>query len=392
MCPSLPKHLNKKALVLLSLVLVIIVLSSYLLTANFNTNTQPKLDFYYGVEIAYGDYNDFTAVIDEVKNYTNLVIFGLPEITKNQTLLNMSCDYAYNAGLHFIVLLTNTSQYANWVGYTPAQWVTSAMQKYDDKFLAVYRWDEPGGDQIDHSKYQEVKVAQNYTDAATQYVNVLKEPVQYYKNTGIPVLTADYVLYWFDYKVGYDTVLAEFGWNNSREQQIALVRGAARANDKDWGAIVTWEYSKEPYIKNETSLYNDLVIAYDNGAKYAAVFSYPKLTTAKYGILTQEHLDAIKNFSYYVAHNAPSNADGKNVKTAYVLPTDYGFGFRYPLDSIWGLWGSDTTTQRIYNDVDNLIGQSGTNFDIVCDYPTLLQDAKGRYDTLMYWNGTRINP
>ena len=167
MRPSLPKHLNKKAVVVLSLVLVIVVLLSFLLMANFNTNTPAKREFYFGVEIAYGDYSDFTAVIDEVKNYTNLVIFGLPEMTKNQTLLNMTCDYAYNSGLHFIVLLTNTSQYSHWVGYTPAQWAVSAKEKYGDKFLAVYRWDEPGGDQIDHSKYQEVKAAQNYTDAAT---------------------------------------------------------------------------------------------------------------------------------------------------------------------------------------------------------------------------------
>ncbi|GEM_PF-6841283 len=67
MSPSVPKHVNKKVLVLLTAVLVVIVLSSFLLTVNFNSDTQPKRDFYYGVEIAYGDYGDFTAVVDEVK-------------------------------------------------------------------------------------------------------------------------------------------------------------------------------------------------------------------------------------------------------------------------------------------------------------------------------------
>ena len=89
--------------------------------------------------------------------------------------------------------------------------------------------------------------------------------------------------------------------------------------------------------------------------------------------------------------NAPSNADYKNVKTAYVLPTDYGFGFRTPVDSVWGLWGGDNQTQKIYNDVNSLIQQKSANFDVVCDYPALLSDAKGHYDTLIYWNGTRIN-
>lgn len=139
-------------------------------------------------------------------------------------------------------------------------------------------------------------------------------------------------------------------------------------------------------------MYNDLVLAYNNGAKYAVVFDYPKIATAKYGILLQDHLEAIKNFSNYVANNASSNADYKNIKTAYVLPEDYGFGFRNPLDSVWGLWGSDTQTQQIYKAVDTLIRQQGTNFDIVYDYPMLTTDAKGRYNTLIYWNGTQITP
>ena len=375
---------------LTALILALIILSSCLLTANINTNTVPKREFYVGVEVAYGDLGDLKALVTEVKNYTNLVVLGLPEFSINRTLLDESCDYIYNSGLSFIVLFTNITQYTDWQEITPAQWVTDAMEKYGDKFLAVYRWDEPGGDQIDHSRYQEVKNASSYTEAAQSYVDVLKEHVQYYQNTGQTVLTADYVLHWFDYKVGYDAVLAEFGWNNSREQQIALVRGAARAYDKDWGAMVTWTYSEPPYIASGPELYNDLVLAYNNGAKYAVVFSYPQ--TALHGILGQEHLDALKDFWNYSHANEPANADYKNVKTAYVLPADYGFGFRSASDSIWGLWSADSQTHNIYSDVDNLIRQKGANFDIVCDYPTLTTDAKGRYEELIFWNGTRINP
>jgi len=388
------RHSTKKWVAPVAILLILMTVCGAILIFNFNGDpSSPQREFYVGVEIAYGDYSDFTAVVDEVKDYTNLVVFGLPEMTKNQTLLNMTCDYAYNAGLHFIVLLTNTSQYADWVGYTPAEWVTSAMQKYGDKFLAVYRWDEPGGDQLDNSKYQEVKSAANYTDAANQYVNVLREHVDYYKNVGAPVVTADYCFYWFDYKVGYDAVFAEFGWNNSREQQIAQVRGAARANDKDWGAIVTWDYGNytgSPFIESGPKLYNDLLLAYNNGAKYAVVFDYPQIPTAKYGILGQEHLDALKQFWTYINQNAPTNADYKSVKTAYVLPTDYAFGFRNPTDSVWGLWRGDATSQKIYSDVENLIAQHGAGFDIVCDYTNLMADAKDRYILLIFWNGTQV--
>ncbi|MGD6807843.1 MAG: hypothetical protein ACQCN4_12905 [Candidatus Bathyarchaeia archaeon] len=387
------KRLTKKWVAPIALILILIAATSAALALNFNGDVAAsQREFYVGVEIAYGNYTDFTAVVDEVKNYTNLVVFGLPEMTKNQTLLNMTCDYAYNSGLHFIVLLTNTSQYADWVGYTPAEWVASAMQKYGDKFLAVYRWDEPGGDQLDNSKYQEVKSATDYTDAANQYVNVLREHVDYYKNIGAKVVTADYCFYWFDYKVGYDAVFAEFGWNNSREQQIAQVRGAARANNKDWGAIVTWDYGDypgSPYIESGPELYDDLLLAYNNGAKYAVVFNYPQIATAKYGILGQEHLDALQQFWNYIGSNQPADPDYKNADVAYVLPADYAFGFRRPTDSVWGLWGGDATSQKIYSDVEDLIAQHGAGFDIVCDYPNLLADAKDRYNLLIFWNGTQ---
>ena len=382
------KWLNKKA-IFLAIIVLIVVLFSSLLIVNFNTDVPNKREFYVGVEVAYGDYGDLTSLVDEVKNYTNLVVLGLPEVSINQTLLNMSCDYIYNSGLHFIVLFTNISEYESWQDYTPAQWVTNAMGKYGGKFLAVYRWDEPGGDQLDRSKYQEVKNASDYVDAAAQYINVLSEPIQYFKNTGQTVLTSDYGLYWFDYDAGYDLVLAEFGWNNSREQQVALCRGAARAHDKDWGAMITWTFNQEPYLEPET-MYDDLVFAYNNGAKYAVVFSYPQI--AAHGTLDQEHLNKLKNFWTYISRNGPTNAEYEKIKIAYVLPSNYGFGFRNPQDSIWGLWSGDNQTQKIYNEVNDLIEQYGTNFDILCDYSKLITDTHNHYNALIYWNGTTINP
>ena len=37
-------------------------------------------------------------------------------------------------------------------------------------------------------------------------------------------------------------MFAELGWNNSVAEQIALVKGAARLQDKEWGAMITWKY------------------------------------------------------------------------------------------------------------------------------------------------------
>ena len=51
----------------------------------------------------------------------------------------------------------------------------------------------------------------------------------------LKLFTADYALYWFTYQGGYDVILAEFGWNHSRPLNIALARGAATMQDKEWG-------------------------------------------------------------------------------------------------------------------------------------------------------------
>ena len=41
-------------------------------------------------------------------------------------------------------------------------------------------------------------------------------------------------------------MLTELGWNASVAQQIAQVKGAARLQDKEWGAMITWKYNECP--------------------------------------------------------------------------------------------------------------------------------------------------
>jgi hypothetical protein len=383
---------NRKIIASILLVAIIVTAVTFTISSKPADSTT---DFYLGVEVAYGNFDDLKALVSEVKNYTNLVVLGLPEVSINRTLLDQSCDYIYQSDLHFIVLFTKLSQYQNWTDSTPAQWVTSAKEKYGDKFLAVYRWDEAGGDQLDRSKYQEVLNASNYADAAQKYTAVLNPEIKYYQNAGQNVLTADYGLYWFDYQAGYDTVLAEFGWNNSREQQIASVRGAARTFDRDWGAMITWDYtnySGSPFLESGTEMYNDLLLAYNQGAKYAVIFNYPKIDSAQYGTLRTEHLTALKQFWDYSQTHGRLDDQYKNTKVAYVMPENYGFGFRSATDTIWGLWSADSQTASIYNDVHGLIRQHGANFDIIHDNATLLADVGHRYETLIFWNGTTITP
>jgi hypothetical protein len=77
-------------------------------------------------------------------------------------------------------------------------------------------------------------------------------------------------------------------------------------------------------------------------------------------------------------------------KTAYVLPKDYGFGFRNPTDKIWGLWEADNKSAQIYKDATELLAQYGTNLDIVYETRIDNQPINLPYQKLIYWNGTTI--
>jgi hypothetical protein len=340
--------------------------------------TQPPPQCYVGVEYAYSGAEDLKLLVDKVKDFTNLFVIGVPEISLDQKTLNATCDYIYAAGLHFIILFTSSTSY----DYVPYVWIIKAREKYGERFLGVYRYDEPGGNQLDKGATAYIHEAENYSDAAEKYVDRLSAHIEYYAYASPRVFTADYGLYWFDYEVGYDVVLAEFGMNHSRAITIALCRGAASAHSKEWGVIVTWTYTQPPYIAEPEQFYDDLTKAYHSGAKYIVVFNYPK--TGTYGILTEAHFDALRRFWNYMKNNP--HTYGQNVaKVAYILPKDYGFGFRHPDDTIWGLWPADELSEKIWKDANMLTKKHGFLLDI------LYEDTKPsleRYTKRYFWNET----
>jgi len=363
-------------------IVLIAVLSVFIIaTIEWLGSVHSGPEVFVGVEFAYSDdISDLRDLVDKVKNCTNLFVIGALEISFNQTALNEACDYVVDSELHFIVLFTDSRKYS----YDIFEWMEDAKQKYGDKFLGVYRYDEPGGNQLDQADMI-VKNATDYADAATQYATNLGIIVEYYLNYTPRMFTADYGLYWFDYKTGYTTVFTEFGWNHSRPLHIALCRGAAKAYNKDWGAIITWEYTDAPYIESGRELYDDVILAYKTGAKYVVVFDYPKIE--QYGILTEEHFDAMKDFWNYV-HSNPQEHGVIQGEVAYVLPQDYGFGFRNTEDKIWGLWNADDLSQKVWDDTNKLIDQYGSRLDIVYDEPEVMDAVKSRYNKLFFWNET----
>jgi hypothetical protein len=384
-----------------AVVLIAIFAVSIFLQLDPVSNNQNGSNFYVGVEFAYShnlnDSNvilsDLKAMVDKVQTCTNLFVVGIPEVGLNQTLLDESCAYINNANLSFIIFYTDTTKY----DYDLREWTNNAQITYGDKFLGVYRIDEPGGKELDNATFngkpdrfldpnafdQNVK---NYADAAELFVNVLGVHLDLLSERLYPkIFTSDYGLYWFDYKAGYEAVFAEFVWNHSRQIPISLCRGAAVANNRDWGVIITWMYDTPPYIESGQQLYADLTLAYDAGAKYALIFNYPN--ASQYGILTEEHFEALQDFWTYIHENPQKHGSNKGT-VAYVLPEGYGFGFRNPGDNIWGVWSADDLASKGWNDTNMLLTHYGSNLDIIFDDPAYTNAVGNGYEKLYFWNQT----
>ena len=355
-------------------------------------------DVYVGLDMAYGDsVAEAKRLIDEVSSYTNLFVIGCTGITnvynrnettgrfisENVTKLDETCQYLYDKGLNFIVYKD--------IPLRNVTWTNMANQRWGDRFLGYYAFDELGGWQIDmHEWRMVVEAPTSYSAAATSFVNMSKwyldRFTRFRNSTRFNLYTSDYALYWFDYESGYDTVFAEFGWNYSEQLNIAQCRGAANRHGKDWGAIITWTYTKPPYLESGEELYKDLVLAYENGAKYIILFDANEGWTQS--VLKKEHFDALKRFWEHVKEK-PRQDTQLSDRVAYVLPKDYGYGFRGPDDKIWGFWQADNLTGKVCANLNYLLKKYDKRLDIIYDC-NLIPGSMYGYSELFYWNDSSL--
>lgn len=363
----------------------------------FTLEKKPPEKLLFGVSYGADTFYEAKLLIDRVKDYTNFFIVNNWDISTNDTLLTQICDYAAEADLTFIVFFDYIDVSSH--GYPwHHQWVYSAKERWGENFGGIYIYEEPGGKQIDTGLFDEfhnerAKIYENvttYSEAAEIFVKELPMGLSFsfLQSINQTKFVSDYALYWFDYLAGYDTVFTELGWNHSTAKHIGLCRGAAKAQNKQWGTIITWKDLEEvpSSIKTGSEMFDDMIDSYYAGANYIVIFNYPKFPEDNpYGILREEHFEAMEKFWEY-ASNRPEEYGRMNGDVALMIPKDYGWGMRRQDDVIWfPWWGPDELSPLIWENMNKLIEKYGINLDIVYDDPKF---EYLYYDQIYHWNTT----
>jgi len=384
----------KKRFTLPIVCLLLIVSTSFFVSQHLTNENRKTEEFYVGVTFCGNTTAEAKLLIDRVKGYTNLFVLQSGPVSENETATNEICDYAVDAGLNIIVFFGDLEPIMlQRKGFTwRLSWLETAKQNWGDKFLGVYYYDEPGGNWIDYENwsliFRQISNA-DYDNVAEFYTMSLQMEGGYkqLKDNSIDVFTSDYVLYWFDYKMGYDVVFAQLGWNHTLEQDIALVRGAATLQNKNWGTMITWKYNEPPYLDTAEEIYNQMRKSYETGAKYVIIFNYPTYPEDnQYGIMTDKHFDALERFWKDTVKNPYVIHGSAKAEAVLVLPRNYGWGMRNPQDKIWAFWEPDNKSQQIWTISRQLLTQYGTSLDMVYDDPAY--PVTGKYPQIYYWNQT----
>jgi hypothetical protein len=375
-------------------ILLIASTAFFVSSVHENESTEETADCYVGVSFCGNTTAEAERLIDRVKEFTNLFILQSGPVSENETATNEICDYAVEAGLNIIVFFGDLDpKILQNKGLTwRLSWLSMAKQRWRDKFLGVYYYDEPAGNWLDYKNwnyfFRQTSNA-TYDTVAHFYTDSLRHDEGYKRleENSIATFTSDYALYWFDYLMGYEVVFAHLGWNLTLEQDIALVRGAANLQNKSWGTMITWKYNQPPYLDTAENIYNQMRTSYEAGANYTVIFNYPKYPKEnQYGAMTDEHFEALERFWNEIVKNPDVVHGSTKAEAVLVLPKNYGWGMRSPQDKIWAFWEPDKNSQQIWTISRQLLTQYGTNLDIV--YDDLAYPVTDRYQQIYYWNQT----
>ena len=385
----------RHVLAIVVFVIAIMATAGFLVTYNYSLNAgeEHTAPIYLGVTFCGNTTAEGKLLVDKVKSYTNLFVVDSIVVNKNETALTELCSYAAAKSLNVIVYFGDFS--LKW----QLGWVNATKQQLGDQFLGVYYYDEPGGIQLDYNWANStthmfpnlVNTSRNYDKAAAGFIDSFQSYSNFraLKNSSVTAFTSDYALYWWDYQAGFDVVLAQFGWNGSIAQNIALTRGAAELQNKTWGAIITWKYTQPPYLDTGAEIYSQMLLAYESGAKYITIYNAPTCPADnKFGAMTEEHFAAFEKLWKHITTTPASETQSESIRAeaVLVLPRNYGFGLRHFDDVIWGYWGSDEISAQVWNITRVLVSKYGAHLDIIYDDAAF--PVAGRYSQIYYWNET----
>ena len=386
----------------LSIIAIVIILGALLFILHpifLNSSPTENIEtpeIFVGVTFCGNTTDQAKLLVDRVKDYTNLFVLYSGPVSKNETAMTEISKYAIEAGMSIVVYFGDLdsrilpSKNLEW----RVTWIEMAKQRWGDKFLGVHYYDEPGGIYIDHN-WNETMLPPNVTFNDLTYDYVANSFIRgFQRDDGFDIIeknsvdafVSDYALFWFDYLAGYDVVLNQVGWNHSLTQDIALLRGAAKAQNKSWGEMITWKYNHPPYLDSGENIYEQMRIGYECGAEYFMIFNYPSFDGNEYGTLLDEHFEALEKFWNDVVNNNEVVHGSIKAETVLVLPKNYGWGMRRPNDRIWGWWGPDEKSEQIWNINQKLIDQYGLTLDIVYDDQTF--PVNDMYPQIYFWNTT----
>ena len=400
-------------LVPLIILITLVTATPFLAQHNLLSMDLTPSGFHVGVTFCGNTTAQAKLLINKVRTYTNLFVLQSGPVSKNETATQEICDYAITSGLDTIVYFGWFDPDCPW----QLPWIESAKQQWGKRFLGVYYYDEPGGIQLEgnwshyfqiikrfnSTRYQLHALAieaylngssmfRSHDDSAAVYIATFQNyrDIKALKERSTTMFTSDYALWWWNYQAGYDVLFAQFGWNNSEVQDMALVRGASRMQNKSWGAMITWKYDEPPYLDSAEETYRQMRMAYDAGASYVVVFNYPQIEGNPYGILTDEHFRALERFWCSVVSPFSQKTISKSTQAeaVLVLPRNYGWGMRRIDDRIW-YWGPDEKSPQVWNISRRLLSEYGVRLDIVYDDEAF--PVEGKYSKICYWNGTESN-
>lgn len=423
--------------------LIVLSISAFIVPLNLaDRNKEP--DFFIGISFCGNTVEEAKLLIDRVQGYTNLLVLQSYPISRNESAVREICNYAVDADMYLIL---NLGTYNETTWPWQYQLFQDAPNIWGKRYLGAYYDDEPGGIQLDYDwtsffnmpvvfdniqkvlNNPDLEVVDGLPDSNTSD-NTVNRLIYYYAQiyaklqayevngtapadydietelfmyyytrysalqmlteAGVKTFTSDYAFYWWDYKAGYDVILTQLGWNSSYIRDINFVRGAANMYDKEWGAILTWKYTKDPYLGSGTELYDQMLTAYQAGAKYIIIFNYPEIEGNPYWTMTDEHFKAVEKFSHDLMStvNIRTTQDASAADAVLVLPHNYAWGMRYPTDKIWGYWPPDHRAPQIWNITSELLLKYKLNLDIIYDDPDY--PVTGKYPHIYYWNQTSI--